>query len=162
MSDQGAPPGIIVHSIPNTAATHEDESMLNAGPLPGSGVQSPSDTADGHQDETMSDPSPPHVGPAEAAVYGYQTLKPISQVAPTDTKLGPYRPSVSSEHKVFRQTLTHLHRPKGFAASYLPREKKLWFCCACNGGSNLTAINEGCSYCFDHWRCSRCYMVDKC
>jgi len=151
MSEQGAPPGPIIHSIPNTAATHEDESMSDAGTRPGSVIQSLPDTADKHEDEIMSDPSTPHV---DAAVSGYQSPKPISQAAPTDTKLGPHRPSVSSERKDFRRQ--RLYRPKDIEASYPSGDKKLWFCCACNDGPTLTTINEGCSHCCNHWRCSRC------
>lgn len=160
MSKQGAPPGLIVHLIPNTATTHEDESMLDAGTRPGSAIQSPRDAADEHEDETMSDPDPPH---PDAGVHGYQTLKPVSQAAPTDIELGPHRPSVSSERKDSRQTLTHLHHPKeDIDEFYLSDDKKFWFCCACNDGPKLTAINEGCSHCCNHWRCNRCrvYLED--
>jgi len=154
MTEKEAHPGLIIHSIPNTAATHEDESMLDAGTRPGSGIQSPPDTADEHEDATMSDPSPPHV---DEAVHGYQNLKPVSQTAPTDTKLGPHSPPMLGVRPEIRQRLARLYRPKKIIdASYLSNDKELWFCCQCNGYSNLSAINEGCSYCCNHWRCSRC------
>jgi len=151
MTEKETPPGLIIHSIPNTAATHEDESMLHVRTHPGFVIQSPPDTAGEHEDETMSDPIPARV---DAAVYGYQTLKPISQAAPTDTRLVQHRLSVTSRQEEFRKTRIRLNRPK-------EGDNKVWYCCACNGGPTLTAINEGCSYCCNHWRCSRCLSLEN-